>query len=257
MDLTDTPAAIRAFIDAMNAGDSDAFAAAFTPDATLDDWGRGYAGHAGVRDWDHTDNIGMSGNIKPIHRLLGRRLLFGGLALGAAATIAACSSSPSSNVSGPPGSPSAGASSSVSVTISAKNVAGVGTVLVDGQGRTLYLLTSEKGGKITCTASNGCTQAWPETLLGNGMPSAKAGSGVQPSMLGTVKDASGNLEVTYDHWPLYTFSGDSGPGVAKGQGLMSFGDTWYALNTSGNPVTTKSADSSSSGGSSSGGGNGY
>jgi hypothetical protein len=98
MDLTDTPAAIRAFIDAMNAGDSDAFAAAFTPDATLDDWGRGYAGHAGVRDWDHTDNIGMSGNIKPIHRLLGRRLLFGGLALGAAATIAACSSSPSSNV---------------------------------------------------------------------------------------------------------------------------------------------------------------
>jgi SnoaL-like domain len=59
MELTDTPAAIRAFIDATNAGDSDAFVAAFTADATLDDWGRKFAGHAGVRDWDRTDNIGV------------------------------------------------------------------------------------------------------------------------------------------------------------------------------------------------------
>ena len=59
MKLADTPGAIRAFIDATNAGDSDAFVAAFTPDATLNDWGRKYAGHVGVRDWDRTDNIGV------------------------------------------------------------------------------------------------------------------------------------------------------------------------------------------------------
>ena len=59
MELSDTPAAIRAFIDATNVGDSDAFVAAFTADATLDDWGRKFAGHAGVRDWDRTDNIGV------------------------------------------------------------------------------------------------------------------------------------------------------------------------------------------------------
>jgi predicted lipoprotein with Yx(FWY)xxD motif len=114
----------------------------------------------------------------------------------------------------------------------------VGTVLVNGQGQTLYMLTSEKGGKITCTQANGCTQAWPETLLTNGVTTAKAGSGVQSSLLGTVKDANGDLEVTYNHWPLYTFSGDSGSGVAKGQGLTSFGGTWYVLNGSGNPVTS-------------------
>jgi predicted lipoprotein with Yx(FWY)xxD motif len=135
------------------------------------------------------------------------------------------------------------------VTISAKSVPGVGTVLVNGQGRTLYLLTSEKGGKITCTAANGCTQVWPETVLASG--SAKAGSGVQQSLLGTVKGATGNLEVTYNHWPLYTFSGDSGPGVAHGQGLVNFGGTWYVLNAAGNPVTT----STPSGGSSSSSGN--
>jgi len=52
------PAAIRTFIDATNRGDSDAFVAAFTTDAHLDDWGRGFDGHAGIRSWDRTDNIG-------------------------------------------------------------------------------------------------------------------------------------------------------------------------------------------------------
>ena len=180
-------------------------------------------------------------------------LLAGGLALGTAATVAACGSSSSSTTAGSPSSSApTGASSAASVTISAKSVPGVGTVLVNGQGQTLYMLTSEKGGKITCTQANGCTQAWPETLLTSGATAATAGSGVQSSLLGTVKDASGNLEVTYNHWPLYTFSGDSGPGAAKGQALTSFGGTWYVLNGSGNPVT-----SSQSGTASSGGGNGY
>jgi predicted lipoprotein with Yx(FWY)xxD motif len=184
---------------------------------------------------------------------LGSWLLAGGLALGTAVTVAACGSSSSSTAAGSPGSSApSGASSAASATISATSVPGVGTVLVNGQGQTLYMLTSEKGGKITCTQANGCTQAWPETLLTNGATTAKAGSGVQSSLLGTVKDASGNLEVTYNHWPLYTFAGDSAPGVAKGQGLASFGGTWYVLGESGNPVTSNPTGTASSGG-----GNGY
>ena len=166
-------------------------------------------------------------------------LLAGGLALGTAATVAACGSSSSSTAAGSPGSSApAGTSSAASATISAKSVPRVGTVLVNGQGQTLYMLTSDKGGKITCTQANGCTQAWPKTLLTNGATTAKAGSGVQASLLGTVKDASGNLEVTYNHWPLYTFVKDSGPGTAHGQGVTGFGGTWYVLNASGNPVTS-------------------
>ena len=90
------------------------------------------------------------------------------------------------------------------MTVSTKNVSGVGTVLVNGKGQTLYLLTSEKGGKITCTASNGCTQVWPETTLPSGTTAAKAGTGVKSSLLGTVKGAGGAMEVTYNGWPLYT-----------------------------------------------------
>lgn len=191
------------------------------------------------------------------HRLLG-----GSLLLGAAITVAACGSSATTG-SGSGSSPSAGSAasagtSSSAVSLSTKNVSGVGTVLVDGQGRTLYLLSSEKGGKVTCTPSNGCTKFWPEITLPKGATAATAGTGVQSSLLGTVKDASGNLEVTYNGWPVYTFVGDSGPGAAHGQGQVSFGGTWYVLSASGNPVTShggaQPATSPSSAGS---GGYGY
>ena len=184
------------------------------------------------------------------------RLLGGSLLLGAAITVAACGAS-GTTASGSGSSPSfgtagsAGSSPSSTVTVSAKNVPGVGTVLVNGQGQTLYLLTSEKGGKITCTGSDGCTKIWPEITLPQGTTAATAGSGVMSSLLGTVKGASGDLEVTYNGWPLYTYAADSGPGVAHGQGIATFGGTWYVLNASGDPVTGRSQPSGSSSSSSS------
>ena len=200
----------------------------------------------------------MSITVRSRLRPSARRLLCGSLLLGAAITVAACrasgttasgsGSSPSSGTAG-----SAGSSPSSAVTVSAKNVTGVGTVLVNGQGQTLYLLTSEKGGKITCTDTTGCTKIWPEITLPQGTTAAKAGSGVTSSLLGTVKDASGNLEVTYNGWPLYTYAADSGPGVAHGQGIAAFGGTWYVLNVPGDPVTGKPQPSGPSSSSGSGG----
>lgn len=206
------------------------------------------------------------------HSASSARLLLGiGLISAGAITVAACGSSGSTGSSGssasagasassPSAASNAGASTS-SVTISAKSVDGLGTVLVNQKGQTLYLLTSEKGGKITCTASSGCLHAWPETDLPSGTTAAKAGSGVQASLLGTVKGGDGKTEVTYNGWPLYTFIGDSSAGQAKGQALTNFGGTWYVLNTAGNPVTMKATTGGSGGGSSpssgSGGGYGY
>ncbi|PJJ70490.1 SnoaL-like protein [Diaminobutyricimonas aerilata] len=59
MDATPIPDAIRTFVDATNAGDTDAFVATFAPDARLDDWGRVFTGHDGIRGWNRTDNIGV------------------------------------------------------------------------------------------------------------------------------------------------------------------------------------------------------
>jgi ketosteroid isomerase-like protein len=56
--MTQVPAPIQAMIDATNAGDHEAFVAAFTPDAVLVDWGKEFDGAAGIAAWDDSDNIG-------------------------------------------------------------------------------------------------------------------------------------------------------------------------------------------------------
>lgn len=171
-----------------------------------------------------------------------------GLALAACLVLAGCGSSATSH-------PSASATTStVGATVKTASVDGLGTVLVDSQGRTLYTLTSEQAGTITCTSASGCTQVWGELDLDRGQTAARAQSATQLSLLGTETGASGGRLVTYGGWPLYTFSGDTAPGQANGQGITSFGGTWYALSTSGSLV--KAAASSSSPTSNSGG-NGY
>ncbi len=163
------------------------------------------------------------------------------LALGAA--LSACGSSPA-RAAKSPAAPAATAASG-QITIDAAPVPGVGTVLVNGAGRTLYLLTSEKGGKVTCTASNGCTTYWPPVTLPKGATAASAGSGVNKSLLATARAPDGSLYVTYGGYPLYTYAADPGPGHAAGQGIRSFGGTWYAVSTSGAPVTSGAKPSSS------------
>jgi ketosteroid isomerase-like protein len=56
---TALPEPIQRFIDTTNSGDSNAFVENFTEDAYLNDWGREFHGHDGVRSWDGTDNIGV------------------------------------------------------------------------------------------------------------------------------------------------------------------------------------------------------
>lgn len=56
--MTTVPPPIQRMIDATNSADSDAFVACFSEDAYLEDWGRTFRGHDGVRAWDASDNIG-------------------------------------------------------------------------------------------------------------------------------------------------------------------------------------------------------
>ena len=51
-------APIQRMVDATNRADSAAFVSAFTENAYLEDWGRGFHGHEGVARWDQSDNIG-------------------------------------------------------------------------------------------------------------------------------------------------------------------------------------------------------
>ena len=125
-------------------------------------------------------------------------------------------------------------------TVKVAAVPGLGRVLVNGQGRTLYILSSERGGKVTCTSANGCTKFWPEAQLPPRVKRGLAGHRARASLLGTTKASDGTRDLTYgrSRWPLYTFAGDQGPGQAKGEGITSFGGTWYAITGAGAPVTS-------------------
>jgi predicted lipoprotein with Yx(FWY)xxD motif len=117
-----------------------------------------------------------------------------------------------------------------------RQVQGRGSVVVDARGRTVYVLTADGRTNAPCTDASGCTKIWPDLPLPSGVTAARAGAGLQPSLLGTTKDSDGQRYPTYHGWRMYEFSSDSGPGQANGEGIQSFGGTWYVLSASGEPV---------------------
>ncbi|HLI55880.1 MAG TPA: hypothetical protein VKY26_02485 [Actinomycetota bacterium] len=175
---------------------------------------------------------GLDGSARGGSGARGRAI--GGLAVAALVAVAACAKTTTAGSASSP-SPSPSPAPDPAITISVAPVPGVGTVLVNGNGMTLYLLTAEQGGTLACTSA-ACLHAWPEVTLAAGVSAGIAGAGITPTLLGTVKDAAGGTLVSYGGWPLHTFVGDSGPGTAKGQGLVSFGGTWEVLTASGTGV---------------------
>jgi predicted lipoprotein with Yx(FWY)xxD motif len=104
----------------------------------------------------------------------------------------------------------------------------LGRVLVDGQGRTLYLF--EKDTMDTSTCARSCAGYWPP-LLTTARP--LAATGVRAGLLGTTRRLDGTLQVTYNHHPLYRFKLDTKAGQTRGQNLHSFGADWYVLSPAG------------------------
>ena len=161
-------------------------------------------------------------------------LVVGGM-LGVAALLAGCGGGSTTSA---PTTSSPGSGAKPSTSFSTTNVSGVGTVVVDGRGRTVYILTADGKTNAPCTDASGCTKLWPDLPLPDGVASAKGEMGINASLLSTKKLSDGETYPTYHGWLMYEYAGDSGPGQSKGQGIKSFGGTWYALTASGNPVTS-------------------
>jgi predicted lipoprotein with Yx(FWY)xxD motif len=142
--------------------------------------------------------------------------------------LAAASCGGSTPASG--GSP-APATSAATATVDVAANATLGQILVDGNGRTLYLFEADKGSSSTCYGA--CAAYWPPLLTG-GAP--MVGTGVNPSMLGTTKRTDGSTEVTYGGHPLYYVVTDHNPGDATGQAVNNFGALWYVVGTNGNKI---------------------
>ena len=134
----------------------------------------------------------------------------------------------------------------------------LGNVLVDAQGRTLYLFLKDTGKTSECSGE--CATNWPPLEV-SGTPTA--GQGADASMVATSARSDGMTQVTYNGHPVYTFQGDKKAGDTNGEGLVAFGAGWFALSPSGDQVSGSASSSGSgssssgSGSSSSGAGSGY
>jgi predicted lipoprotein with Yx(FWY)xxD motif len=126
--------------------------------------------------------------------------------------------------------PAANGSGGASVALASSKL---GKILVNGEGRTLYLWEADKGTTSTCDGA--CASAWPP-LTTAAQPIA--GTGVSAAKLGTTERSDGTTEVTYNGHPLYTFAGDGAPGQTTGQGSDGFGAEWYVLSAAGNAIET-------------------
>jgi predicted lipoprotein with Yx(FWY)xxD motif len=98
------------------------------------------------------------------------------------------------------------------------------TILTNAQGLTLYYRTSDVPPATVC--SGGCAAAWPP-LIASGS-SAPTGAASLSGKVTVVADANGQ-QVEYNGHPLYTYSGDTGPGQTTGEGV---GGIWYTCTSS-------------------------
>jgi predicted lipoprotein with Yx(FWY)xxD motif len=155
-------------------------------------------------------------------------------------TSRAATASPSVPVSSTTGSGGqrAAAGTSPYYEVTTGRVSGLGNVLVDGQGLTLYMFVPDaQRGQSTCY--DACASGWPPLRLPTGVTIPVVAGQAEASLLGTTTRKDGGQQVTYNGWPLYLWVGDTGPGQATGQGIDSLGGDWYVLSPKGEVIKTK------------------
>jgi predicted lipoprotein with Yx(FWY)xxD motif len=106
---------------------------------------------------------------------------------------------------------------------------GLGDVIVDAEGYTLYFFAQDQPNTSNCTG--GCLDNWPPAEVAEGFT---VGDGLDQSAFGTItRSDTGATQLTVNGLPLYRFAADQAPGDTNGQGV---GGVWYAAGADGNPI---------------------
>jgi predicted lipoprotein with Yx(FWY)xxD motif len=165
------------------------------------------------------------------------------LAPAVALLAAGCgSSSTTSTTSSASTSAAASAPAAGAVQISTRTLPGIGTVVVNAKGHTLYVFAPDKAKKVTCVGA--CAAIWPPLALSSGQKTAVSGQ-AKSSLVGSDPNPAGGRTVTYAGWPLYAYVTDTSPGSAHGQALKLNGGLWYVIAPSGKVITKKASTGSS------------
>jgi predicted lipoprotein with Yx(FWY)xxD motif len=160
--------------------------------------------------------------------------------------LAGCGSSTYGGGTAAGTSSSSAASSAASAKTDLKTAdTGLGKVVVDADGRTVYVFDKDTPGSGTSACTAACLAKWPPVVATSGKPTVSGVTG----QLGTITRDDGTKQVTLAGMPLYLFAGDSHAGDVTGQAV---GGIWWAVSPSGTKITAAAASSSSSAGSGTG-----
>src|SRR6266568_3519011 len=156
---------------------------------------------------------------------------------------AACGSTSTSGSSSPsssaPASSSASSSAGSSGAVVKTATIGGAMVLTNAKGLTLYWFVPDTSTKSNCNGA--CARIWPPVK-----GPATAGAGVT-GKLGTITRSDGSAQATYNGHPLYTYTADTAPGQANGNGINASGGVWHEVTASGAPAPASSPSASSGG----------
>ncbi|MFJ9565046.1 hypothetical protein ACIRQQ_34050 [Streptomyces fuscichromogenes] len=150
---------------------------------------------------------------------------------GAAAPVASASAGSAAPADGGTSAASSGTSTASSGTghmvstnmLMSKTMSGMGAVVTDAQGFTLYRYGKDQVNMSMCTGD--CAQTWMP-VMADGTPQ---GMGVQ-AKIGVVTRDDGMKQITLAGWPLYRYMGDSKAGEMNGQGKNGM---WFAVTPAG------------------------
>jgi predicted lipoprotein with Yx(FWY)xxD motif len=94
----------------------------------------------------------------------------------------------------------------------------LGQVLVDNNGRTLYLSSKDTQNQPS-TCDGTCAATWLPDLA---TLSPSTGLGLDATLLTELKRTDGSQQLAYNGWPLYRYVKDAKPGDVLGQGVGGF-----------------------------------
>ena len=165
----------------------------------------------------------------PRSRLPSSRSSLLALAAAAAVALSACSGVPDGDGVRPAQPVDAvAATSEIGTALSANLTPRLGTVVVDGDGYTLYRFDEDTTRPPVSNCADQCAEQWPPVLATPGTPLNL--EGVPQEVVGTINRTDGSIQLTLGGWPVYRYSGDARPGSVAGQGV---GGAWAAVKPSG------------------------
>lgn len=118
------------------------------------------------------------------------------------------------------------------VALTTATKAPFGTYVVDGSGRSVYVLEGTRGGSGINRCSGPCLGVWPP--VAGGVRQGVA-TGLNPGLVQSVS-SYGGPQLAYGGWPLYYYHHDRAPSDTTGQGVRDQWGTWYLLSPSGEPI---------------------